>query len=153
MQNANGIQSLNYMHKALMAGICVFAGVAFYLVYSNAMPPSMQHKDRLLQIIVLVITAAGFFIGSFLFKKKILAIRDMRNVPQDKFNAYRAACLTQWALLELPALFSIVCFYLVGNYAYLALVGILLLIFAMLAPTKQKVALQIGLTDEEVNNL
>ena len=42
---------------------------------------------------------------------------------QEKFAKYRAACIMQWAMIEGPCLFCCICFFLVGNYAFLASAG------------------------------
>ena len=59
----------------------------------------------------------------------------------------------QWAFLEGPGIFSIVCFFLTGNYAFIALAAVLILLFAILAPSKLKIALLLGVSEAEVSEL
>jgi len=75
------------------------------------------------------------------------------NGVQEKFAKYRAACIMQWAMIEGPCLFCCICFFLVGNYAFLALAAVLLLLFGMLAPVKIKAALQLGLSIADMEEL
>jgi len=72
---------------------------------------------------------------------------------KEKFAIYRAACIVQWAFLEGPSLFCIIGFFLTGNYAFLFLSGTIIILFAMLAPSKMKVAFQMGVAAEELEQL
>jgi hypothetical protein len=154
MQPGKGISALNLIHKAMLAGQILFAAIAVYMVYSNTQDVSaMKEQDKLFQVIAVVLSAAGFFIGNFLFKKKLGEIRAMNTGVQGKFATYRGACIIQWALLEGPCLFCIVAFYLIGNYSFIALAATLMLLFYMLGPSKNKVIIHLGLTEQEVDEL
>jgi hypothetical protein len=72
---------------------------------------------------------------------------------REKFAKYRMACIIQWAMLEGPCLFCCICFFLVGNYAFLALAVALVLLFALLTPVKIKAALQLGLSSTDMEEL
>jgi hypothetical protein len=113
----------------------------------------MEDMDRTLQVIAIVLTAAGFLIGVSFFKKKLLALRSMDAPLKEKLAMYRAACIIQWTFLEGPSLFCIIGFFLTGNYAFLFLSGTIMILFAMLAPSKIKVAFQIGVSPEELEAL
>lgn len=106
--------------------------------------------DNSMQVLVILLSLSGFFIGSSIFKRKIQ--QAMAGFPgiKAKAAAYRSACIIQWALLEGPSLFCIICFLLVGNYAYLALSVALMLIFAVTAPAKLKAMLLLQINEEEM---
>ena len=134
MQKGKGLQVLNIIHKALMTGQILFASVCIYLIYSKSVLPMGEELDKVLQVAALIITAAGIFAGMTLFKKKLMQIREMQTGAKEKFDLYRSACIIQWALLEGPSIFCIICFFLTGNYAFLAVVLVVLFLFAMTAP-------------------
>jgi hypothetical protein len=48
-------------------------------------------------------------------------------------------------------LFAIICFLLVGNYAFLALAGALMILFAINTPTKIKMAMLLQINEEDIN--
>jgi hypothetical protein len=154
MQKGNALKALNIIHKALMAGQILFVSVCAYLVYSQSVVPVVSKElDRVLQVVALVLTAGGIFAGMSLFKKKLIQIREMQTAAKEKFNLYRSTCIVQWALLEGPSIFCIICFFLTGNYAFLALVVVVLFLFAMTAPSKQKVLLQLQISEAELDDL
>jgi hypothetical protein len=152
MNKGNGLKALNIIHKALLMGPIIFGAICFYLVYNGMGIIADETFNRTLQVIAIAIAAAGFFIGTALFKKKLAVIKTTDDAAQ-KFNLYRAACILQWALLEGPSLFCIISFFITGNYAFLVLAGALIILFAMMAPTKIKVAFQTGLTEDELDEL
>jgi hypothetical protein len=112
----------------------------------------MIEFDKIFQVIGLVLSAAGYFAGTSIFKRKIIQARDMLTTA-DKFALYRTACIIQWAFIEGPCIFNIIAFFLTGNYAFLALAAVLMALFAMLAPSKGKALLQLGLTEQELQDL
>jgi hypothetical protein len=151
---ASGLKALNLIHKAMLGGQILFGAITFYLVVSATVKPVLDEStERIFQVIAVVFAAAGFFIGTFLMKKKILDAKDMSGTAQEKFNLFRAGAIVQWALLEGPSLFCIICFLLSGNYAFLALAGVIIIFFALLGPAKNKLLFQLNLSEEEVDGL
>lgn len=153
MNNGGDIKALTVLHKALLAGQVVFAAICIFLAYAKKLPPAQEDLDRILQVITIVISAAGFFGGNTFFKKRLLEIRDKQASAKEKISMYRAACMVHWALIEGPGLFTITCFFITGNYAFIALAAVLMLLFAMLAPSKIKIAFQLGVSQEELEGL
>ena len=149
--NKGTLKALQIIHRAMLLGMILFASIAFFLNYSGNFPPSLQQHDQVLQVITIVLSVGGFFIGNTLFKKKIFQLRESGNDLNDKLSSYRSASLLQWALLESPALFATICFLLVGNYAFLALAAALMLLFAINAPTKIKIAMLLQVSEDEIN--
>lgn len=149
--NTGTFKGMQIIHRAMLLGIILFAAIAFFLTYSGNFPPLLQQYDQGLQVAAIVLSLAGFFIGNALFKKKIFQIRSSSDSLSNKFSLYRSASLLQWALLEGPALFTIICFLLVGNYAFLALAGALMILFSINTPTKIKMAMLLQITEEEIN--
>lgn len=153
MNKENSLRVLNIFHKALLMGQIIFAAVCVYLVYSGKVKSFSINLDKPLQVAALLMAAAGVFAGNTLFKKKLLQIRDLQENAKQKFEAYRAASLLQWSLIEVPSIFSIICFFLTGNYAFIALAFLLIMIFAIQAPSKNKVAQQLQVNEADLEEL
>ena len=153
MQKGNALKALNIIHKALMTGQILFASVCIYLIYSKVVLPMGEQLYKILQVVALALTAAGIFAGMTIFKKKLAQIREMQTGAGEKFDQYRVACIIQWALMEGPSIFCIVCFFVTGNYAFLALVVVTLFLFAMTAPSKLKVLLQLQISEADLDEL
>lgn len=149
-----GFALLRILHLALLSGQLIFSGVVFYLVYSKIMIPSLQEQDKTFQLVTIAIAVIAYYSGNYLFKKKMLQLKENVNASiNEKFVQYRTACLLQWVLLEAATLVCGISFLFVGNYAFLALGGILILWFALLAPNKTKIALQLGINVDEASEL
>lgn len=153
MQKGAAFKILSVLHKGLMTGQILFSAICVYLVYSNSILPAAKELDKTLQVIALIITAGGIYGGITFFKKKLMQIRAMQADAKEKFALYRTACLVQWALLEGPSVFCTICFFLTGNYAFLALVLVILFVFVMTAPSKLKMQLQLQISEAELEDL
>ncbi len=153
MNNGSAIKALTIIHKVLLVGQILFIAICIFLVSAKMIDPASEEMDRIFQVIALVFSAAGFFAGATIFKNKILLLRNMQADVKEKFLLYRSACIFQWALMEGPCLFCIVCFFLTGNYAFVALASVLILLFAMQAPSKVKIAFHLGLRGDELDDL
>lgn len=150
MQKTIGFKTLNILHKAMLAGQVLFAVGCIYVLYTKTIVPSSQDLDKILQVVAIVFSAAGFFAGNFLFKRRLSQAREASAGLKEKFAIYRSACIMQWALLEAPVLFSVICFLLTGNYAFIALAAALILLFTILGPSKIKIAFQLGVSEDEI---
>jgi uncharacterized membrane protein YbhN (UPF0104 family) len=153
MQQISPLKVLNTIHKAMLTGQVLFAAVGFYLVYSNTLEPPAKELEKILQVVALTVTAACVYAGITLFKKRLQQIREMQTGAKEKFEKYRSACILQWALTEAPVLLCIICLFLTGNYAFLALAAVLIILFAMMAPSKIKIILHLQIGEQEVDDL
>lgn len=153
MRKGAAFKILTVLHKALLMSQLLFCGICFYLVYTKSVSPPAKELDKILQVAALIFVAGGIYGGMVFFKKKFIQIRDMQENAKEKFATYRAACLLQWALLEGPSIFCTICFFLTGNYAFLALVLVILFTFVMTAPSKLKMLLQLQISEAELEDL
>ena len=152
MKQQGTLRAMQVVHRAMLLVLIVFAAIAFFLVYANKFLPSLADMDHLFQIIAVTVSFAGFFIGSALFKKKMQQARDSSTGIKTKAEVYRSASIIQWALLEGPCILCIICFLLVGNYAFLALAAALMFWFALNGPSKIKAMMLLRLGEEEMEN-
>jgi uncharacterized membrane protein YhaH (DUF805 family) len=113
----------------------------------------MTDYDSTFQVIAVAIAAAGFFIGTKIFKKRLHEIRESGAAAQEKFNKYKGASILLWAMIEAPALLCIIFFYLTANYAFIALAAVLIFLFFIFGPNRQKLSLFLGLSDYEIDDL
>ncbi|MCW3091088.1 MAG: hypothetical protein JWP81_2157 [Ferruginibacter sp.] len=88
----------------MLAAQFIFAIVAFLLVYNGSSVVNLGGSlSETLQVISIALSAGGFYLGTLLFKKKILQAREVSDGVKHKFDLYRNACILQWALIEAPA--------------------------------------------------
>jgi len=137
----------------MLIGIFVFAGLALFVTKDQPLASSGEYLNRTLQGIAAILSLGALVIGYRMFNKKILAIRTNTTSGIQRMDEYRKAVITWWALIEGPALFAIICFMLVGNFAFLALAGFHFLLMLLFAPRKDNIILLLNLNSEEVKML
>ncbi|MEO6252698.1 MAG: hypothetical protein ABIO79_05305 [Ferruginibacter sp.] len=153
MQKGNALKLLQILHKALLMGQILFAALCVYVIYTRSVVPSVAAQEKILQVAALMLTAGGLYAGITIFKKKLILIREMQTDARQKFAQYRAASIIQWALLEGPAILCSICFFLTGNYAFLALSMVIMFLFAMIGPSKNKILAQLQISESELDEL
>jgi hypothetical protein len=153
MEKGTALKSLNILHKTLLMGQLIFAAIAVFLVYTKTINAPLTSMDKALQVIAILFAVGGFSGGAAIFKKKLIQIREMQTDASEKFEVYRSASIIQWTLLEAPCIFSILSFILTGNYAFLALSFVLILLFTVLNPEKTKISLQAGISESALDEL
>lgn len=138
----------------MLVGQIMFTAVIFYLIYSKVMLSTLVEYEKTLQVIAVVFSALTLFIGNSLFKKKCLLIQaDTKTGAKEKLIKYRSVCLIQWGLAEAGILVCGICLLCTGNYAFLALAAVLIMYFVLLAPVKNRIALQLNLSSTELDAL
>ncbi|MEO5944932.1 MAG: hypothetical protein ABIP30_09230 [Ferruginibacter sp.] len=145
-QSNGNIKALKILHSALMMGVVMFGAIAFFLVYANHTSP-VTGLDKPLQVIALILCAAGMYFSNKLFKQQIETIKQSGDSVKEKINKFRAACIMQWALLEGPALFTVIALFLTCNYAFLILAGIMICALYIAGPSKQRIMQHLHLNE------
>lgn len=154
MKNPSVFSTINVIHRAMLLGQVIFMAIMFYLVYSGEMEPVFPEYEKMLQGIAILFSALALFVGTNLFKKKLVAINEnYGGDARTKLTRYRSAAMLQWGLMEAACLICGMGLLLTGNYAFLALASVLIVYFALLTPAKTKVAAQLDLQTSELDEL
>jgi archaellum biogenesis protein FlaJ (TadC family) len=147
-------RDLQHLYKILLYVLVVAMLLSFLLVQFNILEPMVGvATDRMLQVVAVLYCFAAVFVGLQLFRRKLERIRVDSQTPREKLNQYKSASLLQWSLMESAAIFSILCYLLTGNWAFLALAFTLLVLFGGLNPFKHKVMIQLRLSEQDVAGL
>ncbi len=153
MTSGGYFKSVKIVHFALIAGIVFFALISTFL-HQNGYKTFGEDLDGPFLIIVPLLALAGIFTSNFLYKKRINEI-DKQLPLSVKLVNYRAALIVKLALLEAPSFFTVIAYLLTGNYIYLGIVLILLIVFLLYTPTKEKLINELELPRAEaeiINN-
>ncbi len=153
MNKASGFKTMNILHKAFLLGQIIFFALSIFIVYSKMIEPPAKELNKLFQLMVIIVAAGGYFSGAAIFKNKLVQIGEMKSSTKEKFEIYRVASIIKWSLLEGPFIFSIIGFVLTGNYAFLALAFVLMLLFTIESPTDIKIAMHLGISESELKEL
>ena len=149
------IKMLKVLHLALMIGQVLLAIAMFSLVYFNITNTfELITISNEILIAAVVLSALAFLGGTSIFNKKLAAIHDNNFTTPQKLEAYRAANLIRWAMMEFVVILSCVLFFLTGNYYILLVVAIMILFFFTTRPGTDKTLadLQLSVADLDVAN-
>ncbi|PWT95955.1 MAG: hypothetical protein C5B52_16810 [Bacteroidetes bacterium] len=148
------LKSLQVLYLALLTGQVLFLGISFVVVHYNDTMLISENFSRIFQVLALGVAAAAFFIGYNIFKKRVQGINEAGYITLErKIEQYRAVSIIRWALMEGSTLFSIIGFITTSNYAFVILAAVMLFFFAGLNPTKDKLAKDLQLNENEIANL
>ena len=140
--------SIKILPLALIAGLCMISGIMIYLKQGQ---DATDNFGEIFVIVIALIAAAGFVLGSFLFRKRIAD--SMGKTMIEKLVIYRQATIIRFALLEGPGILSIILFFLSGNYLYMIITGAMVLFMLLNKPTDDMIAQHLMLTEEDKNEL
>jgi len=149
---AQRMLSLRIMHPGLAAGPLLFAAAAWMMRPEEGW--SRTENDAFLSMAA-YISAALLILGfGMSFAAPTFLLRKMRNRVQGDagiaFAVYQTVKIIQWALVEGPALFAGVLFYLTGELAALGACVILsVYLLAALGPSKAQIAKFFSIPEHE----
>jgi len=67
MKKAGAFAALKIIHSTMLVGQVLFIAVLFFMAYSKKIIPVLPEMDKAFQIIAVLLSAAGFFLGTKLF--------------------------------------------------------------------------------------
>ncbi len=152
-ENSGKLKSLYKLHKVMLMALLIITFIAVGLVSFGICKGSFVNHEKIIQLVVVVVSIGGFYIGLQLFSKKLKLINASGKQLQDKISTYKSTCIIQWALIDIPAIFSLIGFLLTTNYAFLLLDILLIIVFTVLTPSKMKIIFQLRLNQQEAAQL
>jgi hypothetical protein len=144
---------LKTIHLVIVTSITGFLVLIYVLLKRGALHAGAPSMERTLQVTAILLSVVLFVIGLNLFKRAIVKARNSNQGGVGRFQLYRKACITWWAMIEAPGLFSIVCFALTGSYAFLVFAAAHILALIVFMPRKENIAILLNLSSQEVDQL
>jgi hypothetical protein len=144
---------LKTIHLVIVTSITGFTVLIYVLFKRGLLHPNSPSMERTLQVTAALVSVILFVIGLNLFKRQILKARNSNKDGVGRFQLYRNACITWWAMIEGPGLFAIVCFALTGGYAFLVFAAAHILALIVFMPRKENIAVLLNLSNQEVDQL
>jgi hypothetical protein len=144
----NDVKAIRVLFFALLAGQLAFALIITALVEAGLLAGGNNEVSNILLVAVVVLAATTVPASFILFRKRLAAIN-----PEDqlgkKLELYRAALIVRMALCEMPALFTIIAYFVTHNHAFLWIIIILIGNFLFIYPTGEKIINQLQLNSKE----
>ena len=142
----NFVKVLVLIHLALFMGQVSFAAVCLFISVKPAL--DLKPVNDAFFYIAPFLIFSGIIAGSFLFKTLKAKVAEKETLVE-KLRAYQMAVIVRFALAEGPSLFGLVCFLLTNNLYYLILVGVNLVYFIIIRPTKFNIHDDLALSYED----
>ncbi len=140
---------LAIIHIALMIGVAFFASIAYFMVYNVGFEPIDGETSYALKLLTPMLMLLGVLANPFVKLYRINKLR-LETDLNNKLAGYRAATIVRLALLEGPALFTVIAFLLTGDTNFLLYTSFMLLLFAMTRPTLERAIKELKLNESEV---
>ena len=144
--------ALQIVYFALIAGQLIFAFLSFYLIRSGLFDGEQAELRNIFIYIVPVFVVGGLFISHLLFKSFLNNAKGKKSLF-DKLTNYRSALIIRFALLEGPSFFAIVVYLLTGDYLFLGMSGLIVLVFFTLKPSVERAINDLELNSEETRRI
>ena len=132
------LRTLTIIHGALTLGQVLFASITVIANNGKEMDPTQATTNNMLLVMAILMVGGGMALGTFLFKRKLIAIQQSNNLVE-KLNDYSTALIIRFAMMEGPSLFCIIAYLLTSNYLFLVLAAVVLTVFIILRPTRANV--------------
>ena len=148
------IKAISVLHYALLAGQLLLGIIIFALTWlKKGNSFSLENISRQMLIACVVIAALAYLGGNLLFKNKLQNINEENNPVSKKLEAYRAANITRWALMEFATLFCIIVFYVTGNYSIMIVAAVMLLLFFTTRPGAGKTVADLNISLNDLDDM
>lgn len=141
------LTSLKIIHFALTAGVVFFMLIAIALQFTG-FEPELKELEEILLAITVAGAVAGVFTGNLLFRKRLEQLVELKGL-KEKLMGYQSALIIKYALVEGPAFFSVVAYLLTANLLFPAITLVLISIFILYAPGKDKLISDLNLSRKE----
>jgi len=137
---------ISVIHLAMILGQLFFGTAVFYI--TNNFQINLKPNGDPLFYVAVFLFLFGIFGGSFIFKQQVAKLAG-KPLLIEKTQGYQSALIIRFALAEGASLFAIVRHMDHGNLFYLIMVGVNILYFLWMRPTKLKVADDLNLNYED----
>ncbi len=149
MNTKDFFKQLNILYFSLLAGQVMFVVITF--LFNVIMNMTIGADHILFTVIVPIYAFIAFLAGNFIFKKKLeeIAGKPLNN----RMETYKTAFLIRLALMESVSFFTLVIYLISGNLIYLAFALLIIILYSLLRPSKEKITDELGCTKEEKKEL
>ena len=149
------LRAIRILCRALVLGALLFAVLSTVVILLNG--PAIPGEGQAYKL-HFIPWAAGLALLCItqairIYKQGITDIRNSMQPLNNKLNQYRELLIKYMALCEGPALFSIIVFFLFGDYLVLIITGFMLLLMLIRMPQKRKMVTELALNDQEQQGL
>lgn len=146
------VQTQQVIYLAQATVLFLFGAVVYYLITSGSLGKPDYTNAVIFQTIIVVLVPVSIAAGYFIFRYMAARIDKKATLP-DKLKKHLSLVIIRNALLEVPGLFCCVAAFLTVDILFLAGVPVILLVFLLLRPTPDTMAVDLQLNAQEKKQL
>ncbi len=144
---------IKLIHLGVSTALLLCIAVFIFLVQSGYAKSEDASLERTLQTVAVVLSVSIMWIGFNKFKRAMMTARNNPGDGAERMRQYSAACITWWAMIEMPGIFAAICYLLTQNFVFVVLAGSHLLILLIFMPRKANIIVLLNLNANEVAQL
>lgn len=130
---------LQVVSLMMMGGIVVFTAL-IYFYNSNRVAFMHDHpSEQYFFPALIVLSIGGLYVARYIYSKRMGYIHIDSVTVSSRMNQYKTTHFLHNAICEIPAILSIVCFMLFGNFIYLLFVAFVLAEMVSKFPTDNRI--------------
>ncbi len=135
----NDFRLLQWVSVMMIGGIVVFA-VLIHFYNGNRVAFMHDHpSEKYFFPALIILCLAGLYVARFIYSRRMGYIHIDSVTVASRMNQYKTTHFLHNAICEIPAILSIVCFMLFGNYIYLFFVALVLAELISKFPTNNRI--------------
>ena len=143
-------KELSTLHWALVGGLFSIIAVILAFVFQEYIFDFSNSRDMYIYMCI-ILAIGGINIGKYIYKKRVSEAKEMETLDE-KLAGYRAAYVLRSALIEGPALISVVIGMDSENLVYIFIAIILLGYLFLQKVTKNRIVEELGLDHGPIRN-
>lgn len=137
-KSKDDLKAMRILTAAMSVGVVIFTLVMVFVNQLANTPPLSDNKllvDKNISLEIIAIVGLGSItVANLLYRKRVNALKQSGKPLSDKLNQYRTALILYLAICEAAAFFSVIFFFLTGNFAILIITGLMLIMMLSRMP-------------------
>lgn len=142
----NDVKATRILFGALVVGVVLFTVISIAV---NLINGSVDALSKEIQLIFMGVAAAlGIGCGIMAKLTYTKGVRSARNITgslQDKLNHYRSFLIKCLAMCEGAAIFSVIVYFLTGDFRVLIVTAVMLAVMLSFAPSKKRMITELDI--------
>lgn len=131
-------KALAILAKTLLSGLLLFSVLSIVLHYLSGISDKLKDDSQIALTSVLILSVVIILITRAIYTKRIDVLKATNQSSKEKLDIFRGITITHMALCEFPALLSIICFIIFGNFLFFIAVAIALAEMLAKFPTRER---------------
>lgn len=145
-------RSLQIIYYGMIAGPLLFILFIIYLKFSGLFEAQAPEMKDVYIYLVPIFIIGGIVISNLIFKNRIKLAHNLPSLL-NKMSDYYSVQIIRLSVLEGTILFSIVVCFITGEFLFLAMGGISMMVFYTLKPSREKAAKDLELDLMDINTI